>query len=262
MDTSHDPAPSLAQPPMHYRTIWISDLHLGTMGCQADRLLTFLRCHDADTVYLVGDIVDGWRLKKRWHWPQAHNDVVQKLLRKARKGTRIIFIPGNHDAFARQYDQQLFGGIEVLLEAEHITADGRRLWITHGDQFDGVMQYAKWLAYLGDQLYTLALMLNRWFNRIRNRLGLHYWSLSQYLKHKVKDAVSFISAYEQVLIHEARRKGYDGVVCGHIHKAELREVDGILYCNDGDWVESLTALVEHADGRLELIDWSLQSPSS
>lgn len=239
-----------------YRTIWISDLHLGTAGCQAERLLDFLRRNEADTLYLVGDIVDGWRLKKRWNWPQAHNDVVQKLLRKVRKGTRVIYIPGNHDEFARQYDGNFFGGIEVRLEGEHITADGRRLWITHGDQYDGVIQYAKWLAYLGDQMYTLILMLNHWFNRARNRLGLGYWSLSQYLKHKVKDAVSFISAYEQVIINETRRRNYDGVVCGHIHKAEMREVDGILYCNDGDWVESLTALVEHDNGRLELIDWS------
>ncbi|MEQ4616632.1 MAG: UDP-2,3-diacylglucosamine diphosphatase [Corticimicrobacter sp.] len=251
MDTSHAP--------LRYRAIWISDLHLGTSGCKAEPLLEFLRLHDADTLYLVGDIVDGWRLKKRWNWPQAHNDVVQKLLRKVRKGTRVVYIPGNHDEFARQYDRQLFGGIEVLLETEHMTADGKRLWITHGDQFDGVIQYAKWLAYLGDQLYTLILMLNHWFNRVRNRMGLGYWSLSQYLKHKVKDAVSFISAYEQVLVNETRRRQYDGVVCGHIHKAELREIDGILYCNDGDWVESLTALVEHYDGRLELLDCSRYS---
>lgn len=244
-----------------YRTIWISDLHLGTAGCQAERLLEFLRCHDADTLYLVGDIVDGWRLKKRWNWPQTHNDVVQKVLRKVRKGTRVVYIPGNHDEFARQYDRQLFGGIEVMLEAEHMTADGRRLWVTHGDQYDGVIQYAKWLAYLGDQLYTFILMLNHWFNRARNRLGLRYWSLSQYLKHKVKDAVAFISAYEQLIISEARRRNFDGVVCGHIHKAEMREVDGILYCNDGDWVESLTALVEHENGRLELIDWGQQEPT-
>ena len=259
VNTSYDTAAPDASPAStRYRTIWISDLHLGTAGCQADRLLDFLRCTDADTLYLVGDIVDGWRLKKRWNWPQAHNDVLQKLLRKVRKGTRVVYIPGNHDEFARQYDQHFFGGIEVLLEAEHRTADGRRLWITHGDQYDGVIQYAKWLAYLGDQLYTVILMLNHWFNRARNRLGLGYWSLSQYLKHKAKDAVAFITAYEQVIINEAKRRNYDGVVCGHIHKAEMREVDGILYCNDGDWVESLTALVEHDNGRLELIYWSLR----
>lgn len=257
--TSYDTAASHAAPEAkRYRTIWISDLHLGTAGCQAERLLDFLRRNESETLYLVGDIVDGWRLRKRWSWPQAHNDVVQKLLRKVRKGTRVVYIPGNHDEFARQYDQHFFGGIEVKLEAEHVTADGRRLWVTHGDQFDGVILYAKWRAYLGDRLYTFILMLNHWFNRARNRIGLGYWSLSQYLKHKVKDAVAFISAYEQVIINEARRRNYDGVVCGHIHKAELREVDGILYCNDGDWVESLTALVEHENGRLELIDWGLE----
>ena len=247
--------------PVKYRTIWISDTHLGTSGCQAEHLLAFLRHCDSDTLYLVGDIIDGWRLKKRWSWPQAHNDVVQKLLRKVRKGTRVVYIPGNHDEFARQYAEHFFGGVEVKLEAEHQTADGKRLWITHGDQFDGVIQYAKWLAYLGDQLYTVILVTNHWFNRLRNRMGLGYWSLSQYLKHKVKDAVAFIYAYEQVLIHETRRRGYDGVVCGHIHKAEMREMDGVLYCNDGDWVESLTALVEHHDGRLELINWIEQGAS-
>ncbi|WP_434547619.1 UDP-2,3-diacylglucosamine diphosphatase [Paracandidimonas soli] len=240
-----------------YRAIWISDFHLGTAGCKAEQLLDFLKRHDADTIYLVGDIVDGWRLRKRWTWPQSHNDVVQKLLYKVRKGTRVVYVPGNHDEFARQYKNHVFGGIEVCLETEHTTADGKRLWITHGDQFDGVIQYAKWLAYLGDQLYTLVLALNHWLNRLRNRLGMRYWSLSQYLKYKVKDAVAFITAFEQVLINEARRKGYDGVVCGHIHKAELREVDGILYCNDGDWVESLTALVERSDGSLAIVDWAV-----
>lgn len=250
------PSPQSAHPVTRYRTIWISDLHLGTAGCKATQLLDFLKRHDAQTIYLVGDIVDGWRLRKRWTWPQSHNDVVQKLLYKVRKGTRVVYVPGNHDEFARQYKNHVFGGIEVFLETEHTTANGKRLWVTHGDQFDGVIQYAKWLAYLGDQMYTLVLALNHWVNRLRNRLGMRYWSLSQYLKYKVKDAVSFITAFEQVLINEARRKGYDGVVCGHIHKAELREVDGILYCNDGDWVESLTALVEHDDGTLAIVDWA------
>ncbi len=239
-----------------YRTIWISDLHLGSAGCQSDALLDFLTHHDCDTLYLVGDIIDGWQLKRRWIWPQGHNDVVQMILRKARKGTQVIYVPGNHDDFARNYVDHHFGGIEVVYDAEHTTIDGKRLWITHGDLFDGVMQYARWLAYLGDRLYQSALLANAWFNRARARMGLGYWSLSQFLKHKVKDAVSFITAFENALIQEARRRGYDGVVCGHIHKAELREVDGILYCNDGDWVESRTALVEHWDGRLEIIEWS------
>ncbi|MCC2595567.1 UDP-2,3-diacylglucosamine diphosphatase [Pusillimonas sp. MFBS29] len=239
----------------NYRTIWISDLHLGTAGCQAAALLEFLKQHESETLYLVGDIIDGWQLKKKWYWPQSHNDVVQKILRKARKGTRVVYVPGNHDSFARQYTGEHFGGIEVHLEAEHTTLKGQCLLITHGDLFDGVIQYAPWLAYLGDRLYSLVLAGNVWFNRARAHMGLGYWSLSQYLKHKVKDAVSFITAFEDALIKEARRRGFDGVVCGHIHKAQIREVDGILYCNDGDWVESLTALVEHLDGSLEIITW-------
>ncbi len=240
----------------HHRTLWISDLHLGTSGCQAAFLLDFLRHNECDTLYLVGDIVDGWQLRKGWYWPQLHNDVIQKVLRKARKGTRVIFVPGNHDEFARQFVGLSFGDIEVMDEVVHVTADGRRLWVIHGDRFDGVIQYAKWLAYLGDALYELALKINHHYNRVRARMGLHYWSLSQYLKHRVKNAVSFISDYEQALANEARRRGMDGVVCGHIHKPEIRMIDGILYCNDGDWVESLSALAESHDGQLHLIGWN------
>ncbi|MBN8487441.1 MAG: UDP-2,3-diacylglucosamine diphosphatase [Burkholderiales bacterium] len=239
-----------------YRTLWISDLHLGTAGCQAEALLDFLRLTRCDTLYLVGDIVDGWQLRRHWHWPQAHNDVVQKLLRKVRKGTRVVFVPGNHDEFARHFLGHHFGGIEVVDDPVHLTADGRRLWITHGDRFDGVVQCARWLAHLGDHAYELALRLNWQLNRLRARLGLPYWSLSRYLKLKVKRAVSYIGDFEQAVAREARRRGADGVVCGHIHHAELREIDGVLYANDGDWVESLSALAEHADGRLELLDWS------
>lgn len=242
--------------PAHWRTIWISDLHLGTAGCNASHLLDFLKHNEADTMYLVGDIIDGWQLRKNWVWPQAHNDVVQKILRKARKGTRVVFIPGNHDEFARQFIGYAFGDIEVQDDAVHVTADGKRLWVTHGDQFDGVIQHSKWLAHLGDTLYTFTLWLNTHFNRLRRRLGLHYWSLSQYLKHKVKNAVAFITDFEDVLINEARRQGYDGVVCGHIHRPEIRTIDGITYCNDGDWVESLSALVEDQDGKLQLIYWT------
>jgi UDP-2,3-diacylglucosamine pyrophosphatase LpxH len=240
------------------RSVWISDLHLGTPGCQAAPLLDFLRRVDCDTLFLVGDIIDGWQLKRSWYWPQAHNDVVQKLLRKARKGTRVIFIPGNHDEFARKYVQHNFGGIDVADDWIHTTADGRRLWITHGDLFDGVVQCARWLAYVGDSLYEFTLKLNRHFNRLRARLGLPYWSLSKYLKLKVKRAVSYVGDFESAVAREARKRQVHGVVCGHIHHAEMREIDGILYANDGDWVESLTALVEHADGRLEIVDWSLR----
>jgi UDP-2,3-diacylglucosamine pyrophosphatase LpxH len=255
-------ASAAAMPKLWARTVWISDFHLGTQGCQGAPLLDFLKRVDCDTLYLVGDIVDGWQLRRSWYWPQSHNDVVQKLLRKARKGTRVVFIPGNHDEFARAFVEHEFGGIEVADECMHLTADGRRLWVTHGDLFDGVVQCARWLAVLGDSAYEFALRLNRWLNAMRARLGLPYWSLSRYLKLKVKRAVAYVGDFEAALAREARRRGADGVVCGHIHHAELRDIDGVLYANDGDWVESLTALVEHADGRLELIDWSKHAPST
>ncbi len=242
--------------PHRYRAIWISDVHLGTRGCKAYFLLDFLRSTHCDTLYLVGDIVDGWRLKKSWYWHQSHNDVVQKILRKARKGTRVIYIPGNHDEALRDYTALQFGGIEVMGEAVHETADGRRLLVIHGDQFDGVMRYARWLAFLGDTAYTAALALNTWFNHARLKLGLPYWSLSAYLKHRVKNAVAYVSEFEEVVAAEARRRRVDGVVCGHIHHPEIREIDGVLYCNDGDWVESCSALVEHLDGRLEILRWA------
>jgi UDP-2,3-diacylglucosamine pyrophosphatase LpxH len=239
-----------------WRSIFISDIHLGTPGCRADALLDFLRCTHSDWLFLVGDIIDGWQLRRRWYWPQAHNDVVQKLLRKARKGTRVVFVPGNHDEFARRYVEHNFGGIDVAEDWVHTTADGRRLWVTHGDLFDGVIQCARWLAFVGDSLYSFALRLNRHLNSLRARLGLPYWSLSQYLKLKVKRAVSYVGDFEAAVAREARQRGVHGVVCGHIHHAELRQIDGVLYANDGDWVESLTALVEHHDGRLEIVRWA------
>ena len=252
-----DPSDLMDSPTQkHYRAIFISDIHLGTPGCQADALLDFLRFHPSDCLYLVGDIVDGWQLRRRWYWPQAHNDVVQKLLRRARKGCRVIFVPGNHDEFARGFIGHQFGGIDVVEDAVHTTADGKRLWVTHGDYFDGVIQCAKWLAYVGDNLYELTLRLNRHLNTLRARLGLPYWSLSAYLKHKVKTALNYVTDFEEAVANEARQRGHHGVVCGHIHRAEMRMIDGILYCNDGDWVESRTALVEHLDGRLELVQWS------
>jgi UDP-2,3-diacylglucosamine pyrophosphatase LpxH len=251
-------APAAAASRLRVRTVWISDLHLGTPGCQAARLLDFLRHIDCETLFLVGDIIDGWQLRRQWYWPQAHNDVVQKLLRIARKGTKVIFVPGNHDEFARRYVLHNFGGVDVVDDWIHETADGRKLWVTHGDLYDGVIQCAKWLAYVGDSLYEFTLRLNRHVNSIRARLGLPYWSLSKYLKLKVKRAVSYVGDFEGAVAREARQRGVQGVVCGHIHHAELREIDGILYANDGDWVESLTALVEHADGRLEIIDWAAQ----
>lgn len=242
----------------HYRAIWISDVHLGTRGCKAEFLLDFLKNTESDTLYLVGDMIDGWRLRRSWYWPQSHNDVVQKLLRKARKGTKVIFVPGNHDEFARGYLDFAFGEVAVLPEAVHETADGRRLLVMHGDQFDGVVQYAKWLAHLGDHAYTFALTVNQWFNAIRRLLGYEYWSLSAYLKNKVKNAVQFIGNFEQAMAEVAKHRGVDGVVCGHIHHAELRQIGSVWYANDGDWVESCTALVEHHDGRLEILRWTEQ----
>lgn len=240
-----------------YRTIWLSDIHLGTRNCQTHFLLDFLKENDSDTLYLVGDIIDGWQLQKSWTWTQGHNDVIQKILRKARKGTNVIYVPGNHDEFLRQYGTMQFGGISLIPKTIHKTANGRRYLVLHGDQFDGVMQHAKWLAKLGDEAYDFVLWLNHWFNQIRRLFGYDYWSLSSYLKHKVKNAVSFISTYEDALAEAARRHKVDGIICGHIHKAERRDINGIEYCNTGDWVESCTALVEHMDGRLELIQWAV-----
>ena len=240
----------------HFRSIFISDLHLGTPGCQAEALLEFLKIYTSDNLYLVGDIVDGWQLKRKWYWPQSHNDVIQKLLRKARKGCRVIYVPGNHDEFGRHFLDHSFGGIEIREEAVHITADGKKLWVIHGDYFDGVIQCAKWLAYVGDSLYEFTLKLNRYLNQLRARLGMPYWSLSAYLKLKVKKAVNFISDFEVAVANEARKLGYQGVVCGHIHHAEIRNIEGMLYCNDGDWVESCSALVEHSDGRLEILKFN------
>jgi UDP-2,3-diacylglucosamine pyrophosphatase LpxH len=239
-----------------YRTIWISDVHLGTRGCKAEYLLDFLRCNDAKTIYLAGDIIDGWRLRRSWYWPQSHNDIVQEMLRKVRNGTRVIYVPGNHDEWLRDYVTLHFGGIEVLNEAIHVTADGRRLLVIHGDWFDLIVKHARWLATLGDGAYTFALWVNNHFNKIRRWLGYDYWSLSAFLKLKVKNAVQYIGSFANALTDEARRRSLDGVVCGHIHHAEIRDVDGILYCNDGDWVESCTALVEHFDGRLAIINWA------
>ena len=244
----------------HFRALFISDVHLGARGCQAELLLDFLRYHDADTIYLVGDIVDGWRLRSSWYWPQAHNDVVQKLLRKARKGSRMIYVPGNHDEFLREYYGTHFGGIEVAERFIHVGADGRRYLVIHGDHFDLVVTQARWLAHLGDYAYTAAIAINRVFNSLRRRFGFGYWSLSQWAKHKVKNAVNYIGEFEKTLVVEARRNAADGVICGHIHHAAIHNKFGVTYINCGDWVESCTAIAEHPDGRFEIITWTTMSP--
>lgn len=238
---------------MRYRTIWISDIHLGTKGSQAERLLEFLRTTECDTLYLVGDIIDGWSLKRKVFWPQSHNDVVQKLLRKSRKGTRVIYIPGNHDEMLRPYVDNTFGGVEVFREHTHELADGRRLLVMHGDEFDQITTHHRWIAVIGDVLYNNSVRLNIWNNRLRRRMGWQPWSFSAYLKHRVKKVVNYIGSYEQVLADECHRRAYDGIVCGHIHHAELRTIGDVTYANCGDWVESCTALVEHEDGRLEIL---------
>jgi len=239
-----------------HRTIFISDTHLGTRGCKAEALADFLAHNDCATLYLVGDIVDGWQLKRRWYWTEAQNQVVAEVLRKVDAGTRVIFVPGNHDEFARDYAGRLFGGIEIIQEAIHETADGKRLWVLHGDRFDGVIAFAKWLAHLGDWAYGIALRGNDLLSAVRRRLGMPYWSLSAWLKHKVKNAVEYISRFEEIVAQEAQMRGVDGVVCGHIHHAEIRRIGDVLYLNDGDWVESCSALVEDARGTMEILRWA------
>jgi len=239
-----------------YRTIWISDIHLGTRGCNAEMLIDFLDHVDSDTMYLVGDIIDGWRLKKKFYWPVAHNDVVWRLLKRARRGTRMIYIPGNHDEVFRQFTGLDFGGVAIRRKAIHETADGRRLLVLHGDEFDAITLAHRWLAHVGDVAYNLLMQLNRWMNTARRWLNMPYWSLSKHAKAKVKNAVAFISQFEEVVAQAAGSRGVDGVVCGHIHTAEMRDIAGVAYYNDGDWVEGCTALVEHFDGRMEVLHWA------
>jgi UDP-2,3-diacylglucosamine pyrophosphatase LpxH len=249
-DVQHEPGMR------RYRALFISDLHLGTKACQAEAFLDFLRCHDASHIYLIGDIVDFWRIKRGIYWPQSHNDVLQKLLRKARKGTDLMLIPGNHDEALRDYCGVRFGGIAIERNTIHVGADGRRYLVMHGDEFDVVVRYAKWLALLGDWSYELALWANTHFNVLRRWFGMPYWSLSAYLKHKVKRAVNYIGEFEMALSQEARRHGAQGVICGHIHHAAMRQVGDVIYINTGDWVESCTAVAETEEGIFEIIRWT------
>lgn len=240
----------------HYRAVFISDVHLGTHGSKAESLLLFLKGCQIDHLYLVGDIVDGWQLRKKWYWPSAHEALWNYFLTQAHQGTKIVYLPGNHDEDLRDLLNRRFLGFDMVDEVIHECADGRRLLILHGDQFDVVVKSAKWLAHLGDKAYVFLLWFNRFLEFGRRRLrASKKWSLSAWLKHKVKTAVAYIGGYEQALVRAARDRGVDGLVCGHIHKADIRQVDTILYCNDGDWVESCTALVEHLDGRLEILAW-------
>jgi UDP-2,3-diacylglucosamine pyrophosphatase LpxH len=244
---------------LQFNTVFISDVHLGLRSCKAEFLLDFLSHIECRQLYLVGDVIDFWHMKRGVRWPTLHNHVIQQVMCMAARGTRVIYVPGNHDELFRDYLGSSFGGVEMHAEAIHQTADGRRFLVLHGDEFDQVVKHSKWVAMLGSQAYDALLVVNRWFNFFRRKLGFPYWSLSAYLKHKVKNAVNFIGNFEKAVVHEARRRGVHGVICGHIHKATIENYDGVLYCNDGDWVESCTALVEHADGRLAVIHWADES---
>ena len=239
-----------------YRTIWISDLHIGSTQCQADVLLDFLKHNDSEKLYLVGDIIDFWALSKKMYWPRSHNTVIQKILRKARHGTQIIYVPGNHDENVRDYDNHVFGDIVVKNSDIHITADGKKFLIVHGDEYDTIAKYHAWVAKLGSKGYDMLIEINRFLRAFRRLLGIQSnFSLAAYIKFKVKNAVQFISDYENSIISTLKNEQLDGVICGHIHHAEIKEIDNFLYVNTGDFVESCTAIVEHDDGSLHLIRW-------
>ena len=248
--------------PTTYRSIFVSDVHLGTRDSQADRLNNFLKHNTCETLYLVGDIIDAWRIQQnKWRWKQSHTSVVRRVLGHAKRGTRVVYIAGNHDEFLRPMIPYgfSFGLVEIHNQIEHIGADGKHYLVTHGDLFDGITRLAPWIAFLGDKAYDAVLSLNSKYNWIRRRLGFGYFSLSKFLKHKVKKAVDFMFKFEQNLAGYCKKRGYDGVICGHIHHAEIKEIDGVAYMNDGDWVESCTALVEHHDGRWEIVTWTRSS---
>jgi UDP-2,3-diacylglucosamine pyrophosphatase LpxH len=244
-----------------YRTVWISDIHLGTRGSKVEYLDDFMSSIECENLYLVGDIVDGWQMSRgSTYFPQSHVDIIRRFLNKARQGTNVFYVVGNHDEFFRKYMDFIttfdIGNIKIADEFVHVTADGRKIWVTHGDLYDGVTRYHAWVSHLGDMGYTALIALNGWFNKIRKMMRRPYWSLSAFIKHKVKKAVEFINSFEDAVARQCKKMGYDGVVCGHIHHAEIKDMDGITYYNDGDWVESCTALVEHMDGRMEIVTWA------
>lgn len=242
---------------MKYKSIFISDIHLGTKFSKAKNLLNFLKHNESENLVLVGDIIDGWAIKRKFIWPQTHSDVIQKILKKARKGTKVTFITGNHDEFIRPFVPLILGdSLKITNELDYIGVNGKKYYITHGDFFDSITMTKKWLAILGDYGYDLLLHLNALLNFLRRKIGIQkYWSLSKYVKDSVKSSVSFINDFETVLSNHAKNKGYDGIICGHIHKAEIRNIDGVEYLNCGDWVESCTAIVETYDGEFKIINW-------
>ena len=241
--------------PIRYRSVFISDVHLGTRMSQADELLSFMKTFECDNLYLVGDIVDGWAMNSGFYWPQSHNDVVQKILRRARKGTNVVYVPGNHDEFLRGFCDNSFGSITLTDQMIHVGLDGKKYLVIHGDQFDVVINHAKWLSHLGSWAYDVSIVFNVLVNRIRTKLNLRPWSLSAWLKYKVKKAVNFIGSYEKTLSEYAGNLRVDGIICGHIHHANHRDVMGTAYLNCGDWVETCSAVVENLDGTFEVIHW-------
>lgn len=247
-----------------YRSIFVSDIHFGTRDCKADQLNNFLKHNTCETLYLVGDIIDAWKItQNKWRWKQSHSNAIRRILGHAKRGTRVVYVVGNHDEFLRPLIQYgfSFGRVEIVNQCEHIGRDGKHYLVTHGDLFDGITKLAPWLAFLGDKAYDFVLNLNSWFNAARHRLGFGYWSLSKFLKHRVKTSANFIFQFEGNLAAYCRKRGFDGVICGHIHHAEIRDIDGITYMNDGDWVESMTALVEHHSGKWEIITWNRERDS-
>ncbi len=243
---------------LHYRAIWISDVHLGARDSKAEFLLDFLRHTDSDYLYLVGDIFDLWKLRS-WYWPQIKNEILQQVFEKAKRGTRVVYVPGNHDEMLRDYCGTFYNGVHIEREAFHETADGRRFLVIHGDEFDCVVKHNKWLASLGSEAYDALLRVNHWYNYIRRKLGFRYWSLSAFLKQQVKNAVNYITRFESAVAREAQRRGVDGLICGHIHHASMRRIGDYQYNNAGDWVESCTALVENPDGHLQVLHWTEES---
>jgi len=242
--------------PLRYRAVWVSDVHLGVRGCSADYLLSFLRSVECQYLYLVGDIIDIWSMRRKPFWPQDHNNVLRTILGKAKHGTQVVYVPGNHDELLRDYEGMTFGNVRIQSRVVHTNVDGRRFLILHGDQFDAVVRSSRAASLIGSHFYDWLLKLNHVVNFFRRKLGFPYWSLAAYIKHRVRNARQYINNFEEVVSFEAARLGMDGVVCGHIHRAEITELHDIVYCNCGDWVESCTALVEHQDGTLEILHWA------
>ncbi len=260
MHPAHDSRPQTGCSKKHggrrVRTLFLSDIHLGTRACQAGHLLAFLREYECENLFLVGDIIDFWAMSRAVHWPASHNTVVQKILKRARHDTRVCLIPGNHDELLREHVGSNFGDVHLLREHVHVAVDGRRYLVLHGDEYDQVTTLHRWVSVLGDVSYGMLIHLNRGLSWLRRRLGISgHWSLADYAKRNVLRAVSFISDFERAVAHTARQRGLDGVICGHIHTPALRRIDGITYINCGDWVDSCTAVVEHMDGRMELVRW-------